>query len=95
MPTYFPDGQRHNYNGINPAKHNPCRLQFSLQLIWLPLVREIQGQGKVREFCTGSGTFEILRSQGNTGKSLESQGNLTFSCHTRDAAMPQTRIHYA
>ena len=24
-------------------------------------VREIQGQGKVREFCVGSGKFEILR----------------------------------
>ena len=28
---------------------------------WLPLVREIQGQGKVREFCAGSRKFEILR----------------------------------
>ena len=26
------------------------------------------------------------KGQGNTGKSLESQGNLTFSCHTRNAA---------
>ena len=59
-------------------------------------VREIQGQGKVREFCVGSGKFEILtKSQGNTRKSLESQGNLTFSCHTHNAAMPRTRIHYA
>ena len=24
-------------------------------------VREVQGQGKVREFCAGSGKFEILR----------------------------------
>ena len=24
-------------------------------------VREIQGHGKVREFCAGSGKFEILR----------------------------------
>ena len=24
-------------------------------------VREIQGQGKVTEFCAGSGKFEILR----------------------------------
>ena len=24
-------------------------------------VREIQGQGKVREFCAGSGKFEIFR----------------------------------
>ena len=59
-------------------------------------VREIQGQGKVREFCARSGKFKILRkSRGNTGKFLESQGNLTFSCHTHNAAMPRTRIHYA
>ena len=35
------------------------------------------------------GVREILdfeKSQGNTRKSLESQGNLTFSCHTRNAA---------
>ena len=38
----------------------------------------------VREIC------DFEKSQGNTGKSLESQGNLTFSCRT-----PQTRIHYA
>ena len=31
--------------------------------------REIQGQGKVREFCAGSGNFEILRKVG------EIQGN--------------------
>ena len=27
-------------------------------------VREIQGQGKVMEFCGGSGKFEILRKVG-------------------------------
>ena len=27
-------------------------------------VREIQGQGKVREFCVGSGKFEILTEIG-------------------------------
>ena len=55
----------------------------------LPLVREKSGKFKVREkseFCPGSGKFEILRKVGETGKSLESQGNLTFSCHTRNAA---------
>ena len=29
---------------------------------WLPL--EIQSQGKVKEFCAGSGKFEILRKVG-------------------------------
>ena len=60
----------------------------------LPLVREKSGKFKVRErsgnFVLGQVNLRFWKSQVNTGKSLESHGNLTFSCHTRNAAMPRT-----
>ena len=49
-------------------------------------VREIRNQGKSQGIlCWVREILDFEKSQGNTGKSLESQGNLTFSCHTRNA----------
>jgi hypothetical protein len=44
--------------------------------------------------CLVREIWDFEKSQGNSGKSLESQGNLTFSCHTRKSMMPQTRLYY-
>ena len=41
-------------------------------------VREIQGQGKVRKFCSVMEFFNFEKRQGNLGKSSESPGKLTF-----------------
>ena len=44
-------------------------------------VREIQGQGKVREFCNWSGKVGILRKVREIKEKWRvNQGNLTFSC---------------
>ena len=68
------------------ASVSVCMCVVSI-LTWLPLVREKSGKFKVREsqgiLCWVREICDFEKSQRNTGKSLESQGNLTFSCHTR------------
>ena len=45
----------------------------------LLVVREIQGQAKVKEVCSGSGNFRILKkSQGNFKKMFSKAGKIDF-----------------
>ena len=68
-------------------------IQIMLRKIKAGDYRVATGQGKVREFCNWSGKFGILRKVREIQeKSLVNQGNLTFSCLTRNnAAMPRIR----
>ena len=52
--------------------------------------QENSGSGKSQGIlCWVREVWDFEKSQGNSGKSLEGQGNLTFSCHTHNAAMPR------